>query len=864
MINAQNNAVLASFTEAEDSIGSLSARVPGLRGKQALRLRATLHTNSPFNAPILESWKLQYVSTPLVKSSIWFTDAQFNSTNLYKFAANSKNSVHILLIDPSLVSALGTRDTLGVKVKSSLTGDSMRVVLKVASEHLTEFRGGLPISFNTPKSGNDTLEVQDRDVLQVNYVDPFDAFDTNRYSATVIRRSFGRIRIENVDGIKIDSVGINGLFFVRVLGETDQNLSVSVVDSIPAGVFVDRIGGEEESFMLYEITANAGEFHIRQPIRVSSQPTDSNDFRLRAAGGDIIVAQYTDEGSESYDTANVMDTDPPRITHTSIDTARLGQDVIVSVQLSDSIGIISEPTLVFYRLGGRDSSFYRSAALINLVDDSYQAVIPGDSVTERGVEYYIKATDNSGNSTTDPSENPANEPHTIQIYSDNFFAPAPTPRMAYRMISIPFDLTNKAAESVLVDDLGHYDDRHWRFLRYIKDTIYAEFGDSMLVRFEPGRGFWLITREPKNLDSGAGYSVTTAKSFELNLQPGWNQIGNPFAFPVSWNDKDVVIKGDTVATALVGYQGSSNELIGYDYTRTVLNPWEGYFVNNPKDEVVMIRIRPIDMRNRRPSISKIGTGNYFVRGNEWVIQVIAKSKRHLDKDNYLGGFIDASDTWDFHDFPEAPFFAEQVSLYFPHHDWKIFPDEYSGDFRTLSSNGHVWNFHVKANIEESTVTLEIKNPKNLPPNWIVKLLDSQNLISMNLIEGQVYSFAFNPDEPERKFQLAAGRRDFVDSTSMGYSNAPDKFVLSQNYPNPFNPQTRINYELPVSSLIDLVVLDLTGRLVSSLVYDYQSPGRYQIWWDGKSSTGKYLSSGIYFLRMKAGSFVAVKKMILVR
>jgi predicted extracellular nuclease len=88
---------------------------------------------------------------------------------------------------------------------------------------------------------------------------------------------------------------------------------------------------------------------------------------------------------------------------------------------------------------------------------------------------------------------------------------------------------------------------------------------------------------------------------------------------------------------------------------------------------------------------------------------------------------------------------------------------------------------------------------------------------------------------------------------------PVAFGLEQNYPNPFNPSTNIRYELPTGAAVSLRVYDLLGREVATLVNETQAPGRYTVRFDGSS-----LSSGIYFTRLQAGTFVTMRKMLLVK
>ena len=92
---------------------------------------------------------------------------------------------------------------------------------------------------------------------------------------------------------------------------------------------------------------------------------------------------------------------------------------------------------------------------------------------------------------------------------------------------------------------------------------------------------------------------------------------------------------------------------------------------------------------------------------------------------------------------------------------------------------------------------------------------------------------------------------------------PEGFYLLQNYPNPFNPTTTIHYNIAKDSQVSLKVFDMLGQEVATLVDEYQNAGIYSVVFDSKNGI-KNLSAGIYFYRLNAGSFVSVKKLILIK
>ena len=93
---------------------------------------------------------------------------------------------------------------------------------------------------------------------------------------------------------------------------------------------------------------------------------------------------------------------------------------------------------------------------------------------------------------------------------------------------------------------------------------------------------------------------------------------------------------------------------------------------------------------------------------------------------------------------------------------------------------------------------------------------------------------------------------------------PKAFSLGQNVPNPFNPSTLIRFELPHATKVRLVIYNTLGQVVRILVDEQRARGAHQVQWDGKDVDGLDVASGLYFVRMKAGDFVGVRKMVLLR
>jgi hypothetical protein len=95
-------------------------------------------------------------------------------------------------------------------------------------------------------------------------------------------------------------------------------------------------------------------------------------------------------------------------------------------------------------------------------------------------------------------------------------------------------------------------------------------------------------------------------------------------------------------------------------------------------------------------------------------------------------------------------------------------------------------------------------------------------------------------------------------------NNVNAFRLNQNYPNPFNPETTIHYDLPVDTEVELVIFNVLGQKVRTLVDKKEKAGEKSIPWDGRDDGGLPLGSGTYLIRMRSGDFLEVKKMVLLR
>jgi hypothetical protein len=126
---------------------------------------------------------------------------------------------------------------------------------------------------------------------------------------------------------------------------------------------------------------------------------------------------------------------------------------------------------------------------------------------------------------------------------------------------------------------------------------------------------------------------------------------------------------------------------------------------------------------------------------------------------------------------------------------------------------------------------------------------------------------FNSTNPAAGYQLSPVlATDVSPMTGVDQHDAklPESFALLQNYPNPFNPTTIIRYDLPRQAHVKLVIYDLLGKAVATLVDAKEAPGFKNVTWNGLDGAGQRVASGIYLYRIEAEGFAASRKLTLLK
>jgi len=131
--------------------------------------------------------------------------------------------------------------------------------------------------------------------------------------------------------------------------------------------------------------------------------------------------------------------------------------------------------------------------------------------------------------------------------------------------------------------------------------------------------------------------------------------------------------------------------------------------------------------------------------------------------------------------------------------------------------------------------------------------------------GTLFSFTNGTLEEVVEIVAADATGELIQIGRNGAEDAiPEKYSLSQNYPNPFNPTTTIRYGLPEQQDVEITVFNLLGQLVKTFRFQNQTAGYHELKWNGKNDMNREIASGIYVYRLKSGSAIITKKMLLIR
>jgi len=332
----------------------------------------------------------------------------------------------------------------------------------------------------------------------------------------------------------------------------------------------------------------------------------------------------------------------------------------------------------------------------------------------------------------------------------------------------------------------------------------------------PGDGYWLRFSENEETTFSGG----SIGEVEVDLSEGWNLVsGNAVCNPeCGFEDENSII----IPGTLFGFNGSY-------FLADGLNAGLGYWVRTSQAGSVKIS-QAIAAKSKKESgpladIQEDLESSYT--------RIIAKSGEGAAQHLYFGAnSIEMVNEMQFSMPPLPPSGS--------------FDARFSGNYWV--SNAVEVMIDLQRRNEPITLTLEPGTRALKAVFEIVEFDDNKELVRYPADPDQPYTLS----EQSTQVLISLGDGEFQ-------QELPLEFALEQNYPNPFNPTTQIKYSLPVETDVRLEIFNVMGQRVASLYNGRQIPGYHNISFDASS-----LSSGVYFYRLHAGSYVHVRKMMLIK
>ncbi len=264
---------------------------------------------------------------------------------------------------------------------------------------------------------------------------------------------------------------------------------------------------------------------------------------------------------------------------------------------------------------------------------------------------------------------------------------------------------------------------------------YQNYGQGGFRTFEPGRGYWLLKRQGLDLQvQGTAAEIDQNREFTMQLQEGWNLIGNPFPFEVN-----VSALGD-------GTKRYFREN-GYEDASGMLKPYEGVFVNSSEASALTISaLRDEGSRQSAAPEGIVSFRNNPIDSDRWYVGLTVANGYLTNNLIGVGMHEEARDAQDRFDVPPMPRFPRFVEAQFVN-EWVEKPLERD---IVAPATQHTWTFALVADpaSEEINITWDHTPWGNNDRQLLLLNTEAQRLIDMR----DITHYSFRPTQPERTFR----------------------------------------------------------------------------------------------------------------
>lgn len=570
---------------------------------------------------------------------------------------------------------------------------------------------------------------------------------------------------------------------------------------------------------------------VGQPT-VLARPASTN------AGGGVMTANEL-----MFSVIIVVDSSPPTFgtngTNTSVAP---GNALAITADFVDAESNVTE-AVVQYKSVSALGNAPPDIQLTKVTGNNWTGSIPATSIGELGVEYKFKIKNGAPLEATSPLNKVViNHTGGVTIAINTTFSKS---QSNYRIIANPLVLSPNTIDAIFSEALGGYDENVWRMYRYENSSI-SKLSKSSTM--DIGKGYWFIsTKPPANniFTTGAGTTVPVSvdEPFEITLSPGWNQIGNPYNFNISWNDVRAANStiADKLSTKARSYDGNVKEI-------DEIKKFEGAYVSNTGAVIVKIKI-PVAKNpiiNGRIKSKEIENP---LSNDHWEVKFNLSNGLQRYTLGGVGMHPQANESVDAYDDFNIPRFFEYLEV---KHPKQLYDMSYTKDV-VPTQQEHTWNFSTESNQEGENITLAWDNSYFGNGGEQLWLMDVEAGAVWDMRKENKVVVAYSPI---RKWRVAFGSEAYVKDVTL-----PEQNSLIAVYPNPFTSDISIEVAVVETSVVKLDILDLNGKNVRTLVNQQMNKGRYITKWEGTNIGSDDIAVGVYIVRFQAGAVVQFKRIV---
>ncbi|MCA9753404.1 MAG: T9SS type A sorting domain-containing protein, partial [Gemmatimonadetes bacterium] len=530
-------------------------------------------------------------------------------------------------------------------------------------------------------------------------------------------------------------------------------------------------------------------------------------------------------------------------------SAVAGADLPVTALLQDDVLVVSAS--LFYQPGGASAFTEVPMTLTDAGTGEWSATIPAGDLDVRGVRYFVTASDGV-NVANIPTTAPVSGLESIPVRVANH----PTFDLAavtYALAGVPLTPDDTSPLAVF-DELGGFDDEVWRYGTFDPASgAYREGGAARPAA--PGQGFWVIAANAATIDVN-GVSTDLGDNFVITLQPGFNQIANPFAFPVSVDD--FVIDPETTPS-FIGWNG-----VAYVNDIQVLAPATGYWVFHGGTTSATLEIPPVGAGALERNRAVVPAALPADEPEAWAYAVQALAGDRRDDDNRFGVRADATSDRDAFDLPHAPHPPAGYALA------SLLTENGPAlrtDWRARSDDGATWQLRFETDRVGENWRVELAPEGDLPDGWRLLAWPENGGAPIELTEGGELTGVATSTRTVRTWTLAAGTPEFLgqveddvrDTIVAGIS----ELAFGRAFPNPSRAGegTSFEFRVPRATTARVAIFDVSGRLVSTVLDGRIEPGIHTLRWNGRDARGSRVASGVYFVQVRAGDWARRGKVV---